>query len=101
MTTLLHIDASAQTLSRSLSRQLSAQFIDEWTKRRTMDRVLRRDVAEAPVPPITTPWIAAVFTPADQRTPAMRETLALSDKLIDELAKGRAMAKILRQPMMP
>jgi FMN-dependent NADH-azoreductase len=85
MTTLLHMDASAQALPRSLSRQLGAQFIDEWKKRRPQDRVIRRDVAEAAIPPVTSSWIAAAFTPPEQRTAAMRAALALSDTLVEEV----------------
>jgi FMN-dependent NADH-azoreductase len=86
MTTLLHIDASAQTLARSLSRQLSAQFIDDWKRRRPEDGVIRRDVAAVAIPGVTTAWIAAAFTAPDQRTPAMCEALALSDTLVDEVS---------------
>lgn len=85
MTTLLHMDASAQPLSRSLSRQLSALFVDEWMKRRKADRVIRRDVAEDAVAPLSSQWIAAAFTAPEQRTGAMREVLAVSDRLVDEV----------------
>lgn len=85
MTTLLHIDASAQAQARSLSRQLGTLFFDEWHKHRRNDRVIRRDVAEAPIPPVTSDWIAAAFTPPESRTPAMRESLKLSDMLVDEV----------------
>jgi FMN-dependent NADH-azoreductase len=85
MSTLLHMDASAQPLSRSLSRQLSALFVAEWMKRRVADRVIRRDVAEHAIPPVTSQCIAAAFTMPEQRTPAMREALLVSDTLVDEV----------------
>jgi FMN-dependent NADH-azoreductase len=34
---------------------------------------------------ITQDWISAVFTPEEERTPAQKERLALSDELIAEV----------------
>jgi FMN-dependent NADH-azoreductase len=85
MTTLLHIDASAQVQTRSLSRQLGTLFFEAWRKLRPDDRVIRRDVAQAPITPVTSDWIAAAFTPPEGRTLAMRERLSESDTLIDEV----------------
>jgi len=77
--TLLHIDASAR-LQESTSRALSAQIVE----RLNAETVVRRDLSEA-LPQISETWINANFTPADQRTDAQRETLALSDSLVEEL----------------
>lgn len=68
MTTLLHMDASARPLGRALSRQLSALFVDEWMRRHVADRVIRRDVADDAIAPVTSQWIAAAFTMPEQRT---------------------------------
>lgn len=87
MTTLLHIDASAQT-DRSVSRKLSAKFIDTWLSERPKDKVVRRDLSVTPPGFVTGEWIAACFTPEDQRTPEMTETLTESDELISELANA-------------
>lgn len=84
MATVLHIDASGRT-SRSLSRQLSRQFVDAWRKARPDDRVLVRDLTADPPPFVTEGWIAAAFTPADQRDAAKRAALAWSDAAIAEL----------------
>jgi len=86
MTTLLQLDASAQPLERSHTRRLVRGFLDAWRIRRPHDEVITRDLSRDPVPLIDTAWIAAAFTPAEARTPAMHERLVLSDRLIDEVA---------------
>lgn len=87
MTTILHIDASAR-MGRSHSRRLSARFIEAWAARRPHDTVIRRDVGLAPPPPVTEAWIAAAFTKPERRTDAMRDALAISDALVDELERA-------------
>ncbi len=84
MTILLHLDASAR-LTRSLSRQMTRQFVATWTAARPGDRVIHRDLGREPPPAISEAWIAAAFTSEDKRTPAQREVLSLSDAMIDEL----------------
>lgn len=80
---ILHLDASPR-LSESVTRDLTAKIISRWPEA----QVIRRDLAETPVPQLTDAWIAANFTPADQRSPEQAETLALSDKLIDEVTQA-------------
>lgn len=82
--TLLHIDSSARS-TRSHTRRLGKLFISAWSSARPDDRVIYRDVGLNPPAPVSQEWIAAAFTPEDQRTAAMRETLAYSDTLIDEI----------------
>jgi len=84
MTTLLHIDASAQT-DRSISRKLSAKFIETWQSERPNDKVIRRDLSITPPGFVTGEWIAACFTAEEQRTPEMVAVLKESDELISEL----------------
>ena len=83
--TLLHIDVSAR-VERSISRDLSAKFIDTWMKARPDDKVIRRDIGKNPPGFVTEEWIAAGFTPSEKRTSAHRAVLAESDELIAELA---------------
>lgn len=80
--TLLHIDASART-QNSVSRDLSAQIVSHLN----LAKVVRRDLTQA-LPQITEDWIAANFTPADDRTTAQRDVLALSDTLVDEIRQA-------------
>ena len=82
--TLLHIDVSAR-INHSISRSLSSKFIETWVKARPQDKVIRRDIGQHPPSFVTEKWIAASFTPKDQRTPTQLGTLAESDELIAEL----------------
>ena len=76
--TTLHIDSSART-EGSVTRDLSARIVA-----RLGGAVIRRDLNVA-LPHITEGWVTANFTPADQRDEIQRDTLALSDALVDEL----------------
>lgn len=78
--TVLHIDASARTQD-STSRDLSSRIVD----RLSPDTTIRRDLT-ASLPQITESWIAANFTPVDQRNDEQRDILALSDTLVGEIA---------------
>jgi len=81
---ILHIDASAR-FEGSISRTLSADLVAALEDRHAGARVVRRDLADG-LPLIDADWIGANFTPAEERTAAQRETLALSDELVRELA---------------
>ena len=58
MSTLLHIDASAR-VEDSISRGLSATFMDAWRAARPGDTVIRRDLGTNPPGFVTEDWIAA------------------------------------------
>ncbi len=77
--TVLRIDASARH-SGSESRALTQRIID----RLAPEAVINRDLAVA-MPAIDADWLAANWTPADDRTDAQRQTLALSDTLIEDI----------------
>lgn len=81
---ILHIDASAR-FEGSISRTLTADVVAALEDRLGGARVVRRDLADG-LPLIDADWVAANFTPAEERTAAQRETLALSDELVGELA---------------
>ena len=88
---ILHLDASARPglagkdLHGSHSRHLSQHFVGQWRARRPQDSLTYRDIGQNPPPFIDHDWIAAAFTAEPQREPWMRDTLAESDRLIDEL----------------
>jgi FMN-dependent NADH-azoreductase len=94
MATILHIDASArpgrsdQDRFGSHSRRLTARFIERWTEARPDDRIIYRDVGQAPPQPVTGRWIHAAFTKPEQREPWMHEVLGESDALVDELIEA-------------
>tara|TARA_R110002073_G_scaffold48144_7_gene129653 strand:- start:11205 stop:11915 length:711 start_codon:yes stop_codon:yes gene_type:complete len=91
MSTLLHIDSSVRAANNpnpdhdSISKGIALRFIDTWKQNRPEDEYIYRDVGVNPPDFITQDWIGAVFTPEEQRTPAQKERLALSDKLIAEV----------------
>lgn len=75
MSKLLHIDSSPM-LENSVTRQLSAAFVDQWVAANPGGRVLTRDLYATAIPPIDASWVNAVRTPADQRSDAQAQTLA-------------------------
>ena len=91
MTTLLHIDASARPGRSGIdphgshTRRLSARFVERWRAARPHDRIDYLDVGRAPPSHVTGEWVHAAFTPAAKRAPWMREALAESDRLVDQL----------------
>ncbi|QSQ17581.1 FMN-dependent NADH-azoreductase [Myxococcus landrumensis] len=91
MARILHLDSSArsgasgQTPHGSHTRRLSSRFITRWQASRPGDTVVYRDVGQTPPAPVTGPWIHAAFTAPAKREPWMKDVLAESDALVDEL----------------
>lgn len=77
--TVLRIDASARRTG-SESRKLADRVIE----RLSSDTVVTRDLGTS-IPAIDEPWLAANWTPENDRTDAQRDLLALSDHLISEI----------------
>ena len=92
MSTLLHVDSSVRAVNNpnpdhdSISKSIALRFVDTWRQNRPEDEYIYRDVGVNPPDFITQDWIGAVFTPEEKRTPAQKERLALSDKLIAEVS---------------
>lgn len=84
MSTLLHINSSVRN-SGSVSRQLTAEFIQKWTAAHPHYRVVARDLASEPVPHLTEQTIGAYFTPAENRSAEQTEAVKLSDQLVAEV----------------
>lgn len=84
---LLLVNASPRR-ERSLSRQLANAFVTQWLASRPRDVIVERDVGIEHPPLLTEAWIAACFTPEEQRTPSQRGVLAYSDAAIEELARA-------------
>ena len=80
---ILRIDSSGRQAGSS-SRTLMDDLIAALGARHGPVDLARRDLAES-IPHVDQAWIEANFTPEDDRTPAQRETLALSDSLVAEL----------------
>ena len=87
MPTLLHINSSP-LYGRSVSRQLTDAFVNQWKSSHPDGRVVDRDLNATPIPPINAAWVDAVYTPETARTPQQKELLALSDSLLAELEQA-------------
>ncbi len=85
MTTLLHINSSAQLSQRSYTRMLGQRFMQRWQAAEPDVTIIDRDVAADPIPVVDRGWIAAAFTKPEDRTPEMHAALVQSDTLIDEV----------------
>ena len=79
---LLQIDSSAR--SSSVTRQLTAKFVEEWKRNYPTGEVIQRDLTTTMFPHITDDWGATRLEPS-QLTPAQRNYLSMSDHLIEEL----------------
>jgi FMN-dependent NADH-azoreductase len=96
MATLLHIDSSP-LYNRSVSRQLSAAFVDQWKSLHSGAAVIDRDLNATSLPPISAEWVGAAYTPEAARTPEQKKLLTLSDTLLAEL--DRADEYVIGVPM--
>ena len=84
--TLLHINSSMRTAD-SVSRQLSDELVQALTERHNDLSVIKRDLLN-PLPQVDEAWITASFTDAAERSDAQKETLRLSDTLVNELQRA-------------
>jgi FMN-dependent NADH-azoreductase len=83
MPTLLSVVSSPRG-DYSISRALTATFVDEWKKNYQGD-VVTRDLQTTKLTFVDLPWIAGAYTPVEQHSPEMKQALALSDELVAEL----------------
>lgn len=79
---ILRLNASARC-DGSVSRQLTDRYIDSLAAQHAV-QVTIRDLTDT-LPFIDGHWISANFTPDADRTDTQRQTLALSDRLIQEI----------------
>lgn len=96
MKSLLVLNSSGR-VTRSITRHLTLRFIEAWRKRLPDAEVVVRDVGLNPPPPVNETWIAGAFADPEKQTPAMRDTMAVSETLIGELF--RADAIVIGVPM--
>jgi len=84
MANLLSVVASPRG-DYSISRALTAQFVETWKQNHPEGNVHTRDLDKTKIPFISLPWIAGAYTPVEQHSPEMVEALAISNELIAEL----------------
>jgi len=80
---LLRIDSSARR--NSVSRQLTQKFVESWKKANPAGEVIEACLATTHLPLITDEWTLAAHSDPATLTPAQRETLSVSETLVDEL----------------
>lgn len=74
MTHLLHIDSSPRSFSgisvpyQSVTRMLTHEFVTAWKVDHPNGTVTCQDLGRNPVPHVDEQWIAAAYTPPEQRT---------------------------------
>lgn len=84
MSTLLHIDSSARS-DGSISRQLTASFVQQWQAKNPGGKVVHRDLAANALPHLNESMLGAYFTPAEARSAEQAQVIKQSDALVDEL----------------
>ncbi len=92
---ILRLDASA-SVNTSNSKKLGDELIDRLLAWHPDAIVQQRDLNQD-IGFIDENWVAANFTPVDQRSKAQQQRLAFSDKLIDEIKQADAI--VLTTPM--
>jgi len=74
---LLRIDSSARR--NSVSRQLTAKFVEHWRKENPEGEVMERDLVASPLPHITDEWVQAAYSDPAGLTTEQKLVLATSD----------------------
>jgi len=85
MNVLLNINSSPLGSDASVSRQLTAAFVQKWQQAHPEGQVVTRDLIGTPLEPVSADWIGAAYTPEANLTPRQKEILGLSNQLIAEL----------------
>ena len=84
MPKLLRIDSSPMG-ERSISRALTSQFTNSWLQAHPTGEVITRDLTKVEIPVVDNLWVAAAFTPPDQRNPDQNQVLRVSESLVADL----------------
>jgi FMN-dependent NADH-azoreductase len=83
---LLRIDSSARR--NSVSRQLTARFVETWQQEHPEGSVIERDLTATHLPHITDEWVHAVHSDPATLTAAQKQVLEVSDALVEELVQA-------------
>ena len=84
MPKLLVVESSPRGDS-SISRNLTATFVERWKAAHPGGEVVQRDLMRTKLPFVDLPWLGASLTPIEKHSPEMKEVLQLSDELVAEL----------------
>jgi len=95
MPTLLQIDSSPR--SASVSGQLAARYVAQWKQQNPGAAVIRHNTSLEKLPYVDEAMLNAMFTPEEARGQEQLQSLALSDKLVEELLAADVL--VLAVPM--
>ena len=84
MPTLLAIGVSPR-YDDSISRKLTATFVDEWEAAHPDGQVIDRDLIKTSLPFVDLPWIGGAFAPPEQHSPESIAAINVSNDLVAEL----------------
>ncbi len=84
MTSLLHIEVSPMG-ENSITRAVTADFLEAWKAANPGGTIVERDLAANPVPVLDGEAIFADYTPEADRSESMAAKRALRQELIDEI----------------
>ena len=84
MSRLLVVESSARQQG-SISRQLTAEFLQRWQASHPADQIVQRDLASTVLPHLDTDLLGGWMKPADQRNDSEQASLDRSDELTNEL----------------
>ncbi len=84
MPTLLTIEASPR-FDHSISRKLTAVFVEKWKASNPDGLVIVRDLVKTALPFVDAPWIGGAFTPPETHSPESAAAIKVSNDLVSEL----------------
>jgi FMN-dependent NADH-azoreductase len=94
--TLLAIEVSPR-FEGSISRTLTAKFVEQWKASHPDGTVIRRDLMKTNIPLVDVSWIGGAFAPPNQHSEEMKAAIQISDALVAELVKADAI--VIGTPM--
>lgn len=96
MSRLLVVESSARQQG-SISRQLTAEFLQRWQASHPADQIVQRDLASTVLPHLDTDLLGGWMKSAAEQTPAEQAALARSNELTEELLAADVL--VLAAPM--
>ncbi len=96
MNPLLVIHSSGR-VTRSVTRTLAQHAVAAWTRIAPRAPVVERDVGLHPPATVNEPWIAAAYTPPQERSADQHAALAVSETIIGEIESAAAI--VVAAPM--
>lgn len=90
MSKLLHVQSSPN-LEGSVTRALSAEFVENWVASHDGVEVEVLDLARDPLPHWGPDALSGFATPEGERTPAQQAAVDLSERLIQQVEEAKVL----------